>query len=106
MKITQRMAGLTGIRSLFASIALSFQRSEASKPPFRDIAPENIRHTARILFRLIGVTCRANAWVGWLIDGNGDDENMRLEYLNIWGEWWSSEFLYIWYILFIIVLSI
>lgn len=91
MKITQRMAGITGIRSLFASIALSFQRSETSKPPFRDIAPENIRHTARILFRLIGVTCRANAWVGWLIDGNGDDENMRLEYLNIWGEWWSSE---------------
>lgn len=62
-------------------------------PPFRDIAPENIRQTARILFCLaaIRVTCRANAWVGWLIDSNGDDENMCLEYLNVWGEWWSSE---------------
>ena len=71
MKITQGMAGITGIRSLFVSIALAFQRSEGSKPlrlsdepPFRDIAPENIRQTARILFCLaaIGVTCRANAW--------------------------------------------
>lgn len=32
MKITQGMAGITGIRSLFVSIALPFQRSEGSKP--------------------------------------------------------------------------
>lgn len=92
MKITR----VTGIRSLFMSIALPFSGANHFSPFRASISryrPENIRQTARILFCLaaIGVTCRANAWVGWLIDSNGDDENMCLEYLNVWGKWWSNE---------------